>query len=69
MAWILGYAGTEERTAIAEAGYDIDELTEEQIDAQFDQFDKDAIVDPDDKIVRVWVDCDVTDLLILEGKD
>ena len=69
MAWVLGYANTKERTAIAEEGYEIEELTDEQVDSQFDQFDRDALIDAEDKMVRVWVDCNVTDLLVIGGID
>jgi hypothetical protein len=61
MAFIIGCVSDQERIAIEEAGYETVELTEEQEHALFSHVEKRE----EDTLVRVWVDCDVTELLVL----
>ena len=62
MAWVMGYADDSEIVSLS--GYEVVELTEEQEISQFEFVDPERL--STEKLIRVWVDCDVTDLLEVE---
>lgn len=67
MAWILGYVNDNELEEIDDVGYEVVRLTEAQELSQFEHID--IIPDiPRNTLVRVWVDCDVVDLLDWSGE-
>lgn len=65
MAWVLGSASEQEVKSMRDAGYEVTTLSDAQETALFGGVDEERI---SDKLVQVWVDCDVTDLLV-PGKE
>ena len=65
MAWVLGDATEQEIKVMRDAGYEVVELTDNQELVLFDGNWEKKGGDNEDKFVRVWVDCDVTQLLDL----
>jgi len=62
MAWVLGSASEQEIDSLREADYEVTILNAEQESALFGSVDEERIRD---KMVMVWVDCDVVSLVDL----
>jgi hypothetical protein len=66
MAWIFGVANEAERQAIEDAGYVVEEVLTSDREKQVFNGDSRYEEEPDeqhDPYIRVWVDCEVEELL------
>lgn len=61
MAWVIGQSDDREVEAIKEAGYVVDE------DLNTSDFVSPANLEPGDRAIAVFVDCDVSELLDMLG--
>ncbi len=64
MAWVLGASTEQEVKTLHDAGYEVTSLEAHQETALFGGIDEER--SSLDKLVMVWVDCDVTSLLEVE---
>jgi Fe-S oxidoreductase len=64
-SWVVGYATEEEIGRMEDAGYEVIPVTEELEEALRDEEQIDVFAALTKRLVRVHVECDMSDLLVL----